>query len=72
MGCHDISSGREWSRQLSTEEAQNYSIAVHEARALLFCVQNITLDPKTTRVLRLHCGKNVQFQTTRLISPNIS
>ena len=57
MGCHEVSTGKEWSRQLSPEEAAKYCIAVHEARALLFCVQNLTLDPARTRVLRLHCGK---------------
>ena len=56
MGCFEVSSGRKWSRQLSPEEAQSYSIAVHEARALLFCVQNLTLDAQKIRVLRLHCG----------------
>ena len=56
MGCHDLQSGRQWSRQLSREEAQSHCIAVHEARALLFCIQNLELDPVSTRILRLHCG----------------
>ena len=56
MGCHEVSSGKQWSRQLSEAEASSYSIAVHEARALLFCVQNLDLDSQRVRVLRIHCG----------------
>ena len=56
MGCHEISTGRQWSRQLSCEEAAKYCIAVHEARALLFCIQNLHADPSVVRVLRIHCG----------------
>ena len=61
MGCHEVSTGRQWSRQLSEDEAARYCIAVHEARALLFCVQNLNLDPHRIRVLRIHCGMCTNF-----------
>lgn len=36
------------------EEVSRDNIAVYEAKALAFCIQNITLRPNT-RVVRLHC-----------------
>ena len=64
----DVATGRKWSRQLSAEEAAQYSIAVHEARALLFCVQNIEISDHV-RVLRIHCGK-FHHSNYNVIKPN--
>ena len=54
MGVYDCASRQVFSRQLSVKEVEDGDIAIHEARALLFCIQNIDLQPRT-RMIRLHC-----------------
>lgn len=54
MGVYDCQNRHVYSRQLSEAEVNQGDIAIHEARALLFCIQNINLRPNI-RVVRLHC-----------------
>ena len=54
LGVYDCSTGETYSRQLALDEVARDNIAVYEARALLFCVQNVRVH-SNIRVLRLHC-----------------
>ena len=54
MGVYNCVTGETYSRQLSREEVARDNIAVYEAKALLFCVQNVDVH-LNTRVLRIHC-----------------
>ena len=54
LGVYDCQTGLTFSRQLSTAEVSRDNIAVYEAKALVFCIQNLNLYPDT-RVVRIHC-----------------
>ena len=54
MGVFDCQQREVYSRQLTTVEVEKGDIAIHEARALLFCIQNIDLRANV-RTVRLHC-----------------
>ena len=54
LGVFDCQSGTSFSRQLSLDEVARDNIAVYEAKALVFCIQNAKTYANT-RVIRLHC-----------------
>ena len=54
LGVYDCQTGVTYSRQLSLDEVSRDNIAVYEAKALVFCIQNLTLFPDT-RTVRMHC-----------------
>lgn len=51
---YDCHSKLTYSRQLGIDEVARDNIAVYEARALVFCIQNIKLRANV-RVVRIHC-----------------
>ena len=54
LGVYDCQTGHTFSRQLSLDEVSRDNIAVYEAKALVFCIQNLTLFADT-RTVRIHC-----------------
>ena len=51
---YDCQNGTTYSRQLSLDEVARDNIAVYEAKALVFCIQNLDLHANV-RVVRIHC-----------------
>ena len=70
MGVYNCQTGEVFSRQLSLEEVSRDNIAVYEAKALVYCIQNLEVFPDT-RVVRLHCDNLIccsafsEFQGSR-------
>ena len=54
LGVYDCQSGMTFSRQLSPYEVARDNIAVYEAKALVFCIQNLKIH-SDTHLVRIHC-----------------
>ena len=54
MGVYNCQTGETYSRQLSLDEVSRDNIAVYEAKALVYCIQNLDVFPDT-RLVRIHC-----------------
>ena len=54
LGVYDCHTGLSFSRQLALDEVARDNIAVYEAKALLYCIQNVEIRPNV-QGLRIHC-----------------